>query len=134
MSLAGSAVCQKQLYVVYSCNGIIGISACDCDALSVISAMSTAFDPRLLTADEYLMPPNDGRLTEVVLELGLEMNGPYTSHSDFRGQFAFVLPHYVNPETCRAQSLFGGSGIDGAERQRQPHVSGYFAWILGRGE
>ena len=42
--------------------------------------MSTVFETRLVTAEEYLRTPDDGRLTELVRGEIVEINRPFTSH------------------------------------------------------
>ena len=57
--------------------------------------MSAAIGTRLVTAEEYLKIPEDGRLTELVRGRIVEMNRPFTSHGYFCGQVAFLLTHHV---------------------------------------
>ena len=45
--------------------------------------MTTILEPQLLTAEEYALLPDDGRLTELVGGRIFEINRPFTSHGYF---------------------------------------------------
>lgn len=57
--------------------------------------MSTTIGERLLTADEYLSLPNDGRHTELVRGMVIEMNMPGFEHGDICGTAYFLLREFV---------------------------------------
>ncbi len=58
--------------------------------------MSTVFESRTLTAEEYLRVPDDGRLTELVRGEIVEMNRLFTSHGYFCVRITFVLFQFVD--------------------------------------
>lgn len=58
--------------------------------------MSTVFESRTLTAEEYLRMPDDGRLTELVRGEIVEMNRPFTSHGYFCVRITLVLGQFVD--------------------------------------
>jgi Uma2 family endonuclease len=51
--------------------------------------------PKLLTAEEYAAMPDDGRTTELVKGVIVEMPSPSSSHGYVCGNFAFQLNLYV---------------------------------------
>jgi Uma2 family endonuclease len=58
--------------------------------------MSTTASERLLTANEYVSLPNDGRHTELVRGMVIEMNMPGFEHGDICGTVYFLLREFVS--------------------------------------
>ena len=56
---------------------------------------TTVVEPQLLTAEEYAVLPNDGRLTELVSGRIVEMNRPFTSHGYFLVRLSMLLGQFV---------------------------------------
>lgn len=58
--------------------------------------MSTVSEPHMLTSEEYLRLPDDGRFTELVRGRIVEMNRPFTSHGYFCALITQLLGQFVN--------------------------------------
>ena len=78
--------------------------------------MATLLDTKLLTAEEYGRLPDDGRLTELVRGIIVEMNRPFTSHGYYLVRIATLLSSFV--EHHQLGRVVGGDA--GVVTQREP--------------
>ena len=58
--------------------------------------MTAKLQSNLLTAKEYGSLPDDGRYTELVRGMVIEMDRPYPSHSDYLNHIGYLLTQYVD--------------------------------------
>ncbi len=78
--------------------------------------MATALDTKLLTAEEYARLPDDGRVTELVRGVVVEMNRPFTSHGYYLISIASLLRAFVQQH--QLGRVVGGDA--GVVTQRKP--------------
>jgi Uma2 family endonuclease len=90
--------------------------------------MSTvAVPPRLLTAEEYAALPDDGRMTELVKGVIVEMPSPTPAHGFVCSKFSYHLNHYVLPRDL-GRVVSNDSGVvteRGPDTTRGPDVAFY---------
>ena len=94
--------------------------------------MSTAATPTapaevLLTAEQYLALPDDGRLTELVRGRVVEMPSPKPAHGYYCGNVYWVLRGYVQPRNL-GRVVSNDSGVQterGPDTVRGPDVAFY---------
>ena len=72
--------------------------------------MSTIFEPKLLTAEEYGRLTDDGRLTELVRGRIIELNRPFTSHGYLVYRVAMLLGQFVDQHRL-GRIVTGDAGV-----------------------
>ncbi|MBS0207098.1 MAG: Uma2 family endonuclease [Planctomycetes bacterium] len=72
--------------------------------------MTTLFDSKLLTAEEYGRLENDGRLTELVRGRIVEMNRPFTSHGFYMNRIGYLLTQYIEQHRI-GRIVVGDAGV-----------------------
>ena len=72
--------------------------------------MSTIFEPRLLTAEEYGRLADDGRVTELVRGRIVELNRPFTSHGYLVYRVAMLLGQFVDQHRL-GRIVTGDAGV-----------------------
>ncbi len=72
--------------------------------------MSTIFEPRLLTAEEYGRLADDGRVTELVRGMIVELNRPFTSHGYLVYRVAMLLGQFVDQHRL-GRIVTGDAGV-----------------------
>jgi Uma2 family endonuclease len=83
--------------------------------------------PKLLTAEEYLALPDDGRLTELVKGVIVEMPSPRPAHGYVCSNFSGALRDYVRPRDL-GRVVSNDSGVvteRGPDTTRGPDVAYY---------
>lgn len=78
--------------------------------------MATALNSKLLTAEEFLRLPEDGRLIELVRGRIVEMNRPFTSHGFYVNRVAYLLTQFVEQHRI-GRIVVGDAGM---VTQREP--------------
>ena len=98
--------------------------------------MSAVASPsQLLTAEEYAALPDDGRVTELVKGVIVEMSRPETDHGYLMTNFAAALRDYVRPRDL-GRVVSGDAGVvteRGPDTTRGPDVAYYSYDTVPRG-
>lgn len=90
-------------------------------------APAVADPPKLLTAEEYAALPDDGRLTELVRGVEVEMSRPESEHGYICSNFAYALGGYVRQHDI-GRIVTNDSGVvteRGPDTVRGPDVAFY---------
>lgn len=97
--------------------------------------MSTVLETRLLTAEEYLRIPDDGRMTELVRGRIVTMNRPFTSHGYYCTRVTFALMQFVEQHGL-GRVVSNDAGVitqRGPDTVRGPDVAFYSYQRVARG-